>query len=318
MPSDTPLVSVLMPALNATETIEAAIESVFADNVPAEVLVVDDGSTDGTIEMIGQMSEDRVKLLFTGGYRLGANAGRNVGLDAAKGDWVAFLDPDDTWLPGRLATLLEVAEQTGSGWVADDIQVVYIDSENQVRGTTTLFAQRGLEVSGTRPLSLGDLIRYDLGVLQPLIRRSLLEDPTIRFPKPATSDFLFSFWSLEAAGGGVLVGKAMYRYNKAETQQTMSHASPAFWLDSVESTADLLADIQSYPPEIVRALEKRLRGSMRRYDYLKARSELREGKAGSALRRIARNPSVFGVVAESAWRRLAGSRTRRERGEPDV
>jgi hypothetical protein len=86
----------------------------------------------------------------------------------------------------------------------------------------------------------------------------------------------------------------------------MSHASPAFWLDSVESTADLLADIQSYPPEIVRALEKRLRGSMRRYDYLKVRADLGGGKPGSAAMRVLRNPAVLAVVAESTWRRLNG------------
>lgn len=319
MPSDTPLVSVLMPALNATETIEAAIASVFDDDVPAEILVADDGSTDGTVEMIRAMNDDRVKLLFTGGHRLGANAGRNVGLDAAKGDWIAFLDPDDTWLPGRLSALLDVAGQTGSDWIADDILVVYVDSGNQVRATSTLFAQRGLRVSATRPLSLEDLIRYDLGVLQPLIRRSLLEDPKIRFPGPATSDFIFSFWSLAAAGGGTLVGDAMYRYVKAETQQTMSHASPAFWLDSVESTADLLADTQTHPPEIVRALEKRLRGSMRRYDYLKARSELRERQIPAALGRVLRNPSVLAVVAESAARRFGPSRrSSAEAGGQDV
>jgi hypothetical protein len=264
--------------------------------------------------MIRAMNDDRVKLLFTGGHRLGANAGRNVGLDAAKGDWVAFLDPDDTWLPGRLSALLDVAGQTGSDWIADDILVVYVDSGNQVRATSTLFAQRGLKVSGTRPLSLEDLIRYDLGVLQPLIRRSLLEDPKIRFPGPATSDFLFSFWSLDAAGGGTLVGDAMYRYIKAETQQTMSHASPAFWLDSVESTADLLADTQTYPPEIVRALEKRLRGSMRRYDYLKARVELQGRQIPAALGRLVRNPSVLAVVAESAARRIGA--LRRSSAEP--
>ena len=316
MPPGNPLVSVLMPALNATATIEAAIASVFGDgDVPAEILVVDDGSTDGTPDLIEQMNDDRVRLLHTGGNRLGANAGRNVGLEAARGDWVAFLDPDDTWLPGRLSALLAVAEQTDTHWVADDILVVYTDGNNRVKGTTTLFAERQLEVARTRPLTLEDLIRYDLGVLQPMIRRSVLEDPAIRFPKPATSDFLFSFRSLEAAGGDTLLGEALYRYNKAETEHTMSHASPAFWLDSVESTADLLADIQSYPPEIVHALETRLRGSMRRYDYLKVRSELGERKMASAARRVARNPSVLGVAAESVWRRL---NERRERGQGDV
>ena len=80
-----PVVSVLMPALDATQTIEAAIESVFADErVPAEILVIDDGSSDGTLDMIEKMDDERVKLLHTGGHRLGANAGRNVGLDARR------------------------------------------------------------------------------------------------------------------------------------------------------------------------------------------------------------------------------------------
>ena len=258
-----------------------------------------------------------MQLHYTGGHRLGANAGRNVGLEAAKGEWVAFLDPDDSWLPGRLSELLGVAHETGTSWVADDILVVYTDSENRVNATTTLFTERGLEVGATRHLTLEDLIRYDLGVLQPMIRRSILEEPRIRFPKPATSDFLFSFWSLDAAGGGRLVGKAMYQYNKVESQETMSHASPAFWLDSVESTADLLADIQSYPPEIVRAVEKRLQGSVGRYNYLKARTELREGRTTSAVARVMRNPSVLGVAAESAWRRLGGTRSRGA-GDEDV
>ncbi len=316
--SKEPVVSVLMPALDATQTIEAAIESVFADErVPAEILVIDDGSSDGTLDMIEKMGDERVRLLHTGGHRLGANAGRNVGLDAARGEWVAFLDPDDTWLPGRMSELLSVSAETGASWIADNILVVYTDSDSRVSGTTTLFTERGLEVKGTKRLTLEDLIRYDLGVLQPMIKRVILDEPKIRFPKPATSDFLFSFWSLEAAGGGMLVGKAMYQYNKVESQQTMSHASPAFWLDSVESTADLLADIQSHPPEIVHAVEKRLRGSVRRYNYLKAQSELREGKTTSAVARIMRNPSVVGVAAESGWRRLR--RTRRpQAGDRDV
>jgi succinoglycan biosynthesis protein ExoO len=309
-----------MPVLDGERTIALALESVFADKgVPVEVLIVDDGSSDGTIALIEQMNDPRIRLLSTGGHRLGANAGRNVGLDAATGEWIAFLDPDDTWLPGRLSTLLDTADQTGSDWVADDILVVYIDSEDQVQEVSTVFTQRGLEVVGTRDLTLEDLVRYDLGVLQPLIRRSLLEDPRIRFPKPVTSDFEFSFWSLEAARRAVVVEEALYRYNKAEAHKTLSHASPAFWLDSVQSTADLLQTTQDHDPAVVRALEKRLRGSMRRYDYLQTRVELQGRQIPAALGRLLRNPSVLAVVAESAARRIGAlRRSSAEAGGHDV
>jgi glycosyltransferase involved in cell wall biosynthesis len=299
------MVSVLMPVLDGERTIALALESVFSDDrVPVEVLVVDDGSTDGTVSLIEELNDPRIKLLSTGGHRLGANAGRNVGLDAASGEWIAFLDPDDTWLPERLHTLLDVATQTGADWVADDILVVYIDSEDRVQEVSTVFTQRGLEVNGTRELTLENLVRYDLGVLQPLIRRSLLEDPKIRFPKPVTSDFEFSFWSLEAASRATVIQPALYRYNKAQAHKTLSHASPAFWLDSVQSTADLLQTTQGHDPRVVRALEKRLRGSMRRYEYLQARVELRERRVSTAMGRMIRNPSILAVLAESASRRI--------------
>jgi succinoglycan biosynthesis protein ExoO len=305
------MVSVIMPVLNATETIEAAIASAFDnEDISVEILVVDDGSEDGTIDLVTGMGDERIRTLSTGGHRLGANAGRNVALDAARGEWVAFLDPDDTWIPGRLKTLLDVADQTGASWVGDDILVVHVDSEGKEIGTSTVLAERGLDVDDIFPLGLTDLVRYDLGVLQPMISRKLLEEPRIRFPRPATSDFTFLFWSLRAAGKAVVYPEAMYRYNKVEGVATMSHASPAFWLDSVESTAQLLADAQELEPEVVAALERRLAEGTRKYHYLKMRQDLDGGHIADAALRALRHPSSLSVAAESVVRRISSARNK--------
>jgi succinoglycan biosynthesis protein ExoO len=299
-----------MPVLNGAGTIEAAIASAIDDEqVPVEILVADDGSDDDTIDVVNGLGDERIKVLSTGGRGLGANAGRNVALNAASGEWVAFLDPDDLWLTGRLSTLLDVAEETGTAWIADDILVMRIDAGGNEVGTTTVFTERGLEVKGQRELDLLGLIKHDLGVVQPMIRRDLLESPQIRFPKPATSDFNFLFWSLDRARRGILVQQAMYRYNKVEGVDTMSHASPAFWLDSVESTAQLLAEEQDQAAEIKSALERRLEQSTRKYHYLQMRRELDTGHATSAVTRALRHPSL----ALPAARSLQGHLTARWR-----
>jgi glycosyltransferase involved in cell wall biosynthesis len=96
-----PLVSVIMPAYNAARLIAESIQSVIdQDYTHLEVIVVDDGSSDGTPEVAEQFGE-RVRVLRQ--KNAGPAAARNRGIAAAKGDFIAFLDADDVWLPGKIA-----------------------------------------------------------------------------------------------------------------------------------------------------------------------------------------------------------------------
>ncbi|MCB1430431.1 MAG: glycosyltransferase family 2 protein [Nitratireductor sp.] len=99
-----PQCSVIIPAYNAIEFLPDAIASVLAQGVAAiEILVCDDGSSDGTLEWLvaAAAREPRIRV-FRGG-RLGPAKARNYLIDNAKSGLVAFLDADDTWLPGKLA-----------------------------------------------------------------------------------------------------------------------------------------------------------------------------------------------------------------------
>ena len=99
-----------MPAFNREKTIVRAIRSVLEQSVPdLEIVVVDDGSTDGTVAAVESVDDPRVRLIrheVNGGEA----AGRNTGVRAARGRYVAYLDSDDEWLPGKLAAQLEVLE----------------------------------------------------------------------------------------------------------------------------------------------------------------------------------------------------------------
>lgn len=95
-------VSVIIPTWNRAHTIRAAVESVLTQSFPVyEVLVCDDGSTDGTEAIIRSFNDTRVQ--FVTGKRAGRPAiPRNRGIAKAQGDWLAFLDSDDSWTADKL------------------------------------------------------------------------------------------------------------------------------------------------------------------------------------------------------------------------
>jgi glycosyltransferase involved in cell wall biosynthesis len=93
-------ISVVIAAYNASATLGRAIQSVLAQTRPAdEIIVVDDGSTDGTAEVAGQFGSSVKVISQTNG---GVSVARNSGIQNASGDWIAFLDADDEWLKDKL------------------------------------------------------------------------------------------------------------------------------------------------------------------------------------------------------------------------
>lgn len=107
-----PLVSIIMPAYNMARFIGDAIQSVLNQTYPHwELLVIDDKSTDQTVEIVSQFNDSRIRILST--PRLGNScATRNVGIREAKGDLVAFLDADDRYVPDALETRLTYLSKT--------------------------------------------------------------------------------------------------------------------------------------------------------------------------------------------------------------
>jgi glycosyltransferase involved in cell wall biosynthesis len=113
--------SVIIPAYNAAAYIQECIESALSQLGPNdEIVVVDDGSTDTTVNELGKMRDARVHLLSQPSNR-GAAAARNRALEVVSGDYVHFLDHDDLWSPERMTVLSSVIERLQpdivSGWV---------------------------------------------------------------------------------------------------------------------------------------------------------------------------------------------------------
>jgi glycosyltransferase involved in cell wall biosynthesis len=93
-------ISVVIPSYNRRHTLERALQSVFEQTSPVdEVVLVDDGSTDGSSEMVRQLYP-QVRVMTQ--PNLGVSAARNRGIAAAQFEWIALLDSDDSWLPQKI------------------------------------------------------------------------------------------------------------------------------------------------------------------------------------------------------------------------
>jgi teichuronic acid biosynthesis glycosyltransferase TuaG len=106
-------VSVIIPCWNNESTIKMAINSALNQTLlPEEILVCDDGSTDKTEKAVKTFHSPLVKWLDTKKHSGRPAVPRNRGLKKAKGEWLAFLDADDTWLPDKLKEQIVAAEET--------------------------------------------------------------------------------------------------------------------------------------------------------------------------------------------------------------
>ena len=103
--------SVVIPLFNKAPHVADAIRSALAQTLaPAEIIVVDDGSTDGGDRIVREIDEPRLALLSRSPPGPGGYAARNHGIRHASGDWIAFLDADDLWHPHHLADIAAAVE----------------------------------------------------------------------------------------------------------------------------------------------------------------------------------------------------------------
>lgn len=129
---DSPRVSVVIPAHNAAGTLAATVSSVLQQSfTDFEVLIVDDGSGDQTYAVAKGVDDPRVSVIQQ--KNLGAAGARNSGIEAAAGDYIAFLDADDLWYPEKLGRHLEFmdaegaeASQTAVQFVRDDLTPLHV------------------------------------------------------------------------------------------------------------------------------------------------------------------------------------------------
>lgn len=161
-------VSVVIPTWNRAHTIRRAIESALRQSLPVlEILVCDDGSTDDTASGVARIAAHDARVRWIAGERAGRPAiPRNRGLRESQGAWLAFLDSDDEWVPGKLEAQLDAARRSGARAVCSNATRVPVDG-----------SESSAWLDWNRPrLTFSDLLTLNRVVCSScVLHRSLLE-----------------------------------------------------------------------------------------------------------------------------------------------
>jgi len=122
-------ISVIIPTYNRKNTLPRAVESVLNQTYkPVEIIIVDDGSTDGTKEWFSEMYP-LVHYIYQ--VNSGVSSARNTGINSARGDWIALLDSDDEWLPDKLELQVKLLQNnaelrfchTNEIWIRNGVRI---------------------------------------------------------------------------------------------------------------------------------------------------------------------------------------------------
>jgi glycosyltransferase involved in cell wall biosynthesis len=111
-------VSVIVPTFNRASLLQRALRSVLAQTArPREIIVVDDGSTDGTGDVVQNLQTQYPQIRYYYQTNQGVSKARNTGISLAKAAWIAFLDSDDQWLKNKLALQMEQLHANPGYWL---------------------------------------------------------------------------------------------------------------------------------------------------------------------------------------------------------
>jgi glycosyltransferase involved in cell wall biosynthesis len=217
-----PVVSVVLPVFNQARYLAASIDSILSQRFgDLELIVVDDGSSDGSIEVARAIGDPRLRTVALPGHQ-GQAAARNQGVALVRGAYTAFLDSDDVALPDRLERELEHLERNrGIDLVAG--------------GITLLDPEGGVGLSVVNPMDDTEL-RWSMLFNNPIatstvmVRTPLVKRHAAGFEHRFAGADDYGFWSaMLSLGRGQIIEKVvcLYRQHASQLSQTQGTAVPA-------------------------------------------------------------------------------------------
>ena len=237
-------ISVIVPVFNVRDYLETCVKSIQAQTVADwELILVDDGSADGSGELCDRLAEADGRIRVLHRTNAGVGAARNAGLDAAKGEYILFLDGDDSYEPVAMERLLSLIEDTGADAAAAG--ALWVNEKGEI--TKHIAPQNGVYASTEDILRAFFLHSAGLdSCWGKLFRTSVLKD--IRFSAyTRAEDALFCARALTRCGVYSVSKETLYRYLRRSDSVTMSAVRTAS-ADQVRAWEEICALLERTAP----------------------------------------------------------------------
>lgn len=249
------VVSIVVPACNAEATIRYSIQSALnQESAQIKLVVCDDGSTDKTKDILAGISDPRLKLIFNDS-NLGPGPSRDRAIAESDGDWIAFLDADDAWMPNRLRTLLEAANATGADVAFDDLMMCH-ETADGPKSWRRLHGERAFGCGGgpSQPF-IHDYIRSERLLVKLLIRTEFVRKHGIRHSaRRFAEDAEFVLQLGHAGARFCYVPEPMYLYRITPGSLTAQTRDPTLMRRCLEECAQW----KDWSNEVLDAFEQKI------------------------------------------------------------
>ncbi|WP_227271322.1 glycosyltransferase family 2 protein [Roseobacter weihaiensis] len=265
-----PSVTVIIAAYNAQDTLARAVRSALSEPETAEVIVVDDASGDATCAVAGHLAQADTRVrLMTSRANQGPAAARNRALDAATAEYVAILDSDDVFLPGRLARLLAC---DGADMVADNIAFVTAENlgglpDDTWRGMVPTFRPLGTAAFVRGNLRTRGVARGELGFLKPVMSRAFLNRYHLRYDPALRLGEDYDLYVRMLLAGAVLKLTHYPGYAAVVRQTSLSAQHGAAELVQLHDRLASHLSTTGLSPDLVRAMQAHLDEVRRKRDH---------------------------------------------------
>ncbi|MBV6623798.1 MAG: glycosyltransferase family 2 protein [Rivularia sp. (in: Bacteria)] len=295
-----PEVSVIILAYNTENYIAQAINSALRQTQKnIEIIVVDDGSEDKTLEIVQSFSDKRIKVLVNQRNR-GQNFCTNLAIKEAQGNWITRLDSDDWYAVDRLEKLLNVANLENVDMIADDI---YFIQDRKAVPWSTLLIQSKFKIKENTIISPISFVEKDvpgiwglpLGLTKPLIKRDFIVKHNIENNENIFlgGDFWLYLSCLAYGANFLLLPKPYYFYRSRDGSLVKQSNIKRIEAYSQATKYYLQQDYIQNNQKLLNALQKRLILIEKTKPYFKVVDSLKQANYLKALINMVKNPYFF-------------------------
>ncbi|MBE5921236.1 MAG: glycosyltransferase family 2 protein [Lachnospiraceae bacterium] len=207
--NEEPLVSVIMPAFHSEKTIAVAVESVLCQEIPFELLILDNSPDDATYDALAPYLSIPGVIYKKNPVNQGVAASRNLGISMAKGKYIAFLDSDDWWAPGKLKKQVSVLEESGCVLCSTAREFVNADG-----------SKTGRVVPVTEDITYKVLLKHNcINCSSVLAKREVIAEFGMEHDD-AHEDYILWLRILKKYGCAIGINKPLLYYRKSPTAKT--------------------------------------------------------------------------------------------------
>jgi glycosyltransferase involved in cell wall biosynthesis len=303
--AEVPKFSVVIPAYNSAVTLAKAVESVIEQSWPAhEIIIIDDGSTDNTLQVARQFG-NRIRLIQQSNG--GVSVARNRGADAATGDWLAFLDADDWYYPDRLRWHAE--------WIAHDSSLDFLTGDYEFRNENGSLTGTSmvLHASGSAMLAKAngaDNVVMEENDLEVFVADHFGDMHTLSVPRKTFLElggyppgfkvcedfhFLARLCAVSRRVGVICKPLAVYLIHEASATRSDTLKAQEY---NLQALLDLKQLADDFPATVKRGLMTRLRTGRLNLAYALVKSGRKRDALGAVL------PSLFETPGWASYRNI--------------